>query len=104
MPASTDRSSMKSSSLSSKAASLQKSVKKGVKVLARPFKKLKTSISVATRRSSQSIRSQSTGPGNEDDDIDDGRSSRSILGSQENDDEPLEPSPQDQLGKFIYLF
>jgi hypothetical protein len=55
---STETSSTKSSTLSSKAASLKESVKRGAKVLGRPFKKLKTSI--ATAASSRSTHSRST--------------------------------------------
>ena len=54
----TDTSSSKSSTLSRKAKSLQQSVKRGAKVLGGPFKKLKTSISMAA--SSRSTHSRST--------------------------------------------
>jgi hypothetical protein len=59
MAKSTDTSSTKSSALSRKAASLKKTVQKGAKAIARPFKKLKTSISNAST-SQPTSHSQST--------------------------------------------
>ena len=62
MPKSTEASSTKSSTFSGKAASLKKSVKKGTKVIAQPFKKLKTSLSTLRSKSPLS-HSQSTATG-----------------------------------------
>ncbi len=106
----TEISSTKSSSISSKAASLKKSVKKGAKVLAQPFKKLKTSISAVASRSSGSIRlirsqSPSMAPGNTGDDFDDGRSHRSGSDGDQSDSEPEgDLSPEAQLGALHKIF
>jgi hypothetical protein len=102
MPKSTAASSTKSS-LSSKTASLKKNVKKGAKVLARPFKKLKASVSTSTSRSARSP-SITTLPASDNDTLNiDDHSERSSIDSADapgtDDGADVELSPEDQLGE-----
>ena len=93
MAKSTDASSTKSSSLSRRATSLKKTVQKGAKAIARPFKKLKTTISNASTSQPPSCsQSTTTLPVS---DIG-ARSSRS---STDREEPPAEFGPEEQLGK-----
>lgn len=94
----TETASTKSSRISSKAASLKKTVQKGATAFARPFKKLKKSISTASTRSirSRSSRSDNEAPGDGDDKSStDGESTRS---NGKDSDPEIELSPEQALG------
>ena len=99
MDKSTNASSTKSSSVSTKAASLKKSVRKGVTALARPFKKLKKSISTA---SMHSILSRSSNGTPDDSDKSDSGSTHSDKSDSQsthsNKDPEVKLSPEEELG------
>jgi hypothetical protein len=91
---------------------LKKKVQKGVKALARPFKKLKTSLaSVSTSRSSVHSHSSTLPASNNNPFNTNDRSERSSLGSRDGDgcrsseSEPdVELTPEQQLGMCGLLF
>lgn len=101
MAKSTETASTKSSVASSRAASLKKSVKAGAKVIVRPFKKLKQSLSTTrstVSRSSTALALSEDEADNPDEksDTDDGNSRSSSA---------PELTPEQELGQLIfYLF
>src|SRR5882757_756034 len=89
-------------SLSGKAASLKKKVQKGGKALARPFKKLKASVSTSPSRLARSP-SITTLPASDNDTLNiDNHSKRSSIDSADvhgtENEADVELSPEDQLG------
>lgn len=98
MAKSTETSSTKSSLVSSKAASLKKSVRKGTKAIARPFKKLKQSLSTSSRssrsRSSPTFLQSDNEAGNSDDNV--GSDHQEIHDSDSNPE--VELTPEQELG------
>src|SRR5258708_1042530 len=99
MANSTKAPSTKSSNVSTKAASLKKSVRKSVTALARPFKKLKKSISTASIHSILSRSSNGTPDDSDKSDSGKSDSGKSDSGSTHSDKDPeVERSPEEELG------
>jgi len=92
MAKSTETSSAKSSIISGKAASLKRSVQKGAKAAARPFKKLKQSLSTSSRslhsRSSTTLPQSDNEAGNTND------NASSHCEDVHNSDSEPEPEPE----------
>jgi hypothetical protein len=101
----TETSSTKSSKLSGKAKSLKQSVKHGAKVLARPFKKLKTSIATAVSSRSTHSRSTASLPVSENDPSEnDPTYIESQSGSVRRSNSENAVGPEEELGTLYYQF
>lgn len=95
MSKSTETSSTKSSLVSRKAASLKNTVKKGAKVVTRPFKKIKQALSISSRSSLSRTSLSLPLSGNETSD-NSGSERGSVDGNESNPEPGL--TPKQELG------
>jgi hypothetical protein len=97
MANSIENNSTKSSIISGKATSLKKSVQKGAKAIARPFKKLKKSISTASMRSIRSCSSTTVSSSDNENVGHDNESNADGQGDGGGSEPEVELTPQEEL-------